>query len=77
MNNLVRRTGLLLALLAVGCTTDPFCLKCLDGSVDPGDGAPDACVPDSVEVCNGRDDNCDGFVDEGLHLDSDPFNFGG
>ncbi len=37
--------------------------------LDPAGGAPDADLPGSKtcvpEICNGRDDNCDGVVDEG------------
>jgi hypothetical protein len=31
---------------------------------EPGDGSTDACEP-FPEICNGRDDDCDGAVDEG------------
>lgn len=39
----------------------------LSGSIAgcSGGGGPPACVP-QVEVCNGRDDDCDGLVDEDL-----------
>lgn len=43
-----------------------------------GDGTvvPDGCTPGATEVCNGVDDNCDGRVDEGFELQTDPRNCG-
>lgn len=37
---------------------------------------PDGCVP-SAEECNGRDDDCNGVVDEGQDADGDGFTFCG
>jgi hypothetical protein len=34
------------------------------------------CIP-TPEVCDGLDNNCNGVVDEGFNLSSDPFNCGG
>ena len=53
-------------------------LEVADGELDRWDGTRptldagpfDACVPD--ELCNGVDDDCDGSVDEGFDLDTDP-----
>jgi hypothetical protein len=39
------------------------------------DGGPDACVPEP-EICDHKDNNCNGFVDEGFNFDSDPNNCG-
>jgi hypothetical protein len=38
-----------------------------------GDGGP--CTP-AVELCNGKDDDCDGQADEGFDLDTDPAHCG-
>ncbi len=46
---------------------------------DPADAAPDSetvCVR-TDELCNGRDDDCDGAADEDFDLDGDPDNCGG
>jgi alpha-tubulin suppressor-like RCC1 family protein len=41
------------------------------GMIIPTDGCPGV-----AEVCNGMDDDCDGVVDNGIDLDSDPSNCG-
>ncbi len=49
-----------------------------DGAPDSGPvdaGPPDGCLPD--EACNDLDDDCDGFVDEGFDLDTNPEHCGG
>jgi hypothetical protein len=48
----------------------------LDG--DPNNGCEYACSPsaDGVELCNYLDDDCDGVVDNGFDLTSDPDNCG-
>jgi hypothetical protein len=52
----------------------PLGLRCVEGRcVAPADG----CVPADVESCNGEDDNCNGFVDEGVDGDGDGFTFCG
>jgi hypothetical protein len=51
---------------------------CAEGSVICADGqlvCNDA-TPDTLEQCNGEDDDCDGLVDEGFELASDPANCG-
>ncbi|MCA9674357.1 MAG: hypothetical protein KC464_04870, partial [Myxococcales bacterium] len=54
---------------------------CVPGWVDI-DGNPDDCeyfciqTGGGVEVCDGRDNDCDGQSDEGFNLDSDPNNCG-
>ena len=66
--------GVLLAALCCSCDVDPLCLVSHDGSPTPPDAAPDSCLPGRPELCNGRDDDCDGDIDEGFDLDSDPLN---
>ena len=75
---LVRYGSLRLAALLVllsGCHADPYCLDCdddagardLSASLD-GNGNADGsgpCVPTGAEVCNGKDDDCNGLVDDG------------
>jgi MYXO-CTERM domain-containing protein len=61
---------------ASAASQDPFRGRCASGPVVwteqrayPGiSGATCACVP-SAETCNGRDDDCDGRVDDGLTRD--------
>jgi sulfatase-modifying factor enzyme 1/putative metal-binding protein len=52
---------------------------CLSGYHDK-DGVPCSyfCIPtnNGVEQCDGQDNNCDGQIDEGFNLDSDPNNCG-
>ncbi len=45
-----------------------------DAPVDAG--SPDACMPDAAELCNGRDDNCNGVIDEGFDTSTDLQNCG-
>ncbi len=60
---------------------------CVMGACDPffhnangnaADGCEYACVPfnGGVELCNGRDDDCDGEVDETFDVQTDPTNCG-
>ena len=87
---LVWRIQLLRACEGVSCDAGTTCaaggcraLEVLPGELvefngpnPPLDAGPfDACVPD--EVCNGADDDCDGTVDEGFDLTTDPQNCGG
>jgi len=75
----VRRALLAIAMLAAGalplsCGINDYCLGCPSpagdgggdggdqGDADDGDGG--ICVP-GLEVCNDKDDDCDGKVDEG------------
>ena len=91
----------LLAAVALGCETEPYCIDCVDevdagprdsgprdtgggrvdtGPVDSGPpdaGGPDGCVPGAPELCNDHDDDCDENVDEGIDTSTDPNNCGG
>ena len=55
---------------SVGCETDPE----HSGDVDCDDQDPNN-FPFNAEVCDDRDQDCDGFIDEGLALDSDSDGF--
>jgi len=77
---------------SAGCSRDPYCLGCEDGdsgqdagassdgdSDSDSDGDSDGdggCSPDAAEICNGRDDDCDGETDEDFDLSRDPENCG-
>jgi len=70
----------LVASTQVSCSVNDYCLNCEkgdgggsgsnDAGIDAGsaDAAPDAgCVPAGTgEVCNGKDDDCNGLVDDGV-----------
>jgi len=65
-------------ILIAGCEVDPYCLFCPDGAVPiPEDAGFDGCFEGAPERCNGRDDDCDGEIDEGIDLSSDPEACGG
>ena len=73
---------------ASGCRVDPYCIGCnaesdaAAASRDGGGGAGSdgggngACTPTGDEVCDGKDNDCDGETDEGFDLSSDPANCG-
>ncbi|GAB5541708.1 MAG: hypothetical protein SangKO_014680 [Sandaracinaceae bacterium] len=48
----------------------------VDLNGDPGDGCEYACVAAGAESCNAVDDDCDGRIDEGFDLSTDPMNCG-
>ncbi len=65
------------ASASLSCTVNEYCVNCANGDGGDGDAADgsldaafdghmgqDACVPDGVEVCDGKDNDCDGNVDE-------------
>ena len=58
----------------------PLGLSCTDGRcatpIAPPP-PPDGCVPAMTESCNGEDDDCNGFIDEGQDADGDGFTFCG
>ncbi len=69
------------AVLLAGCTHEAYCLDCNNArdatidlatsdrpAIDIGtvDTTPSECVVGSQELCNGRDDDCDRLVDEGI-----------
>ncbi|NOY94442.1 MAG: hypothetical protein GXP55_24970 [Deltaproteobacteria bacterium] len=61
-----------------GCSPREWCSPELGCQPLPGnafDAGPGPCVPE-LEVCNGVDDDCDGMVDEGIDLATDPLNCG-
>ena len=71
---LVPLPALLLAVAcATGCGDGPAASQ--DALVPGPEGCaatPEGCPPPAEEACNGRDDDGDGEVDEGLVLDSNP-----
>ncbi len=65
----------------------PVCMggMCSIGACNPGfinadgidaNGCELMCTPTGAEICDGTDNDCDGFVDEGFTLASDPTNCG-
>ncbi|HEX3759327.1 MAG TPA: DUF4114 domain-containing protein, partial [Kofleriaceae bacterium] len=75
----------MLGALLGGCKLNDYCLECevskdaglgggSDASTPDGTTLPVTCDPNQIhpEVCNGVDDNCDGQVDEGFDLQTDP-----
>ncbi len=42
----------------------------------PGDGCEYQCIPTGAESCDGADNNCNGLIDEGFTLATDPNNCG-
>lgn len=70
---------------ALPLCADSVCARgaCLPGFIDldnmPATGCEYQCTPtnNGVEVCDGKDNNCDGVRDEGTDLVNDPLNCGG
>ena len=54
------------------------CAPCALGTLSCIGGAPQCIgeVDPTVELCNGKDDDCDGVIDNGFNLNSDPQNCG-
>lgn len=60
------------------CTFGQCLLNHYDLDKDPQNGCEYACSPTGVsELCDGKDNNCDGQVDEGFNFNNDPNNCGG
>jgi hypothetical protein len=82
----------IVALGSAGCSIQPYCFNgcgdrnsTLDGSVDGSrDAGPrtdtnvrvDGCVPSGAETCNNLDDDCNGVIDDGFDVNTDPANCG-
>ena len=52
----------------MGCcnpSADHWCDVEGDGCCDPGETGVDCCVPSGTEVCDGKDNDCDGIIDNG------------
>ncbi len=62
---------------ALADRSDAFGDVVADGGLSDAPLIQDACTPTSTETCNGRDDNCDGVIDEGFDLMGDIANCGG
>ncbi len=72
--------GLALVVTIAGCEVSPYCLACVDDSLDgarpdagdAGTGTVDAnradagCLEGAAEICNENDDDCDGEIDEDI-----------
>jgi hypothetical protein len=65
------------AVVLSGCQTEPYCLNCADIYIPPADViASDTmrminCNNPSPEVCDGRDNDCNGVIDDGFDLQND------
>ncbi len=94
------RLAAIAALVASGCSVEPYCFDCLEDAGDAeADARSDREVPDARpfdaseqdadaddidggecladELCNERDDDCDGEVDEGIDTMTDERHCGG
>ena len=69
-------TPLLCTLTAGRPDPCPVGLWCVDGECTSTPGVDAGCMP-SDETCDGRDNDCDGMIDEGHDLDMDGFTWCG
>jgi hypothetical protein len=90
MNRPLLASLALLLIPVLGCEPEPYCLNCATGDgglVNVRDVAPirdngivpvdtGVCLPSGMEVCDRRDNDCDGMTDEGFDLTADPRNCG-
>ncbi len=79
VNTLFALLALALVASQLSCTVNDYCLGCEIGDGGNGSGADDArdggelddsgtdanCVPSGVESCDGKDNDCNGLVDDG------------
>ena len=79
---------LMCAVLSAGCDIEPYCMNCEQsdsGADDPhridtpgsssGEGE-EGCRKTGPEVCDGEDNDCDGYTDEDFSFEDDPLNCG-
>ena len=60
----------------LSCKLNDYCLECQTGDAGHGDGSADAptdgsgdasnCVPSGPEICDGKDNDCNGMIDDGV-----------
>jgi hypothetical protein len=77
---LVPAVATVVMLGSVSCDVNDYCLNCAIGDGGPDDGRLDAsdgrlpprdgtdggsCVPSGAEICDGKDNDCDGTIDNG------------
>ncbi|MCB9528401.1 MAG: SUMF1/EgtB/PvdO family nonheme iron enzyme [Myxococcales bacterium] len=65
--------------VAGGCTLSRCDAGFVDLDGDPDNGCEARCTPDPdpIELCDERDNDCDGTIDEGFDKETDPQNCGG
>ena len=76
MNRLLALLLTVMCASGLSCSLNDYCLQCTkdaggDGGVSDADAGGDAtdastCVPTGDEECDGKDNDCDGLIDEGV-----------